>query len=417
MRASIVIASHNDGEALDRTIESSLDTSAGVDCEIVVADDVSSDGSVERIRNRFPGVRLVAHAQRRGVSQTKDLGARCARGDTLLFLDAHCKPEAGAIERLLADVEELDGDAIVTPRIAALDTDRWLCDLDQVGHGYVVDLDSFATAWIDLEDLPLVPGYGRRYFAQPTFIGCCAAMSQDLYRRLWGFDTGMRTYGTEDVDLGVRAWMLGNQVVHDPEPLIGHRFRHEFQNYSAPPEHMLSNNLRMARKTFSDPTWFEWLERVSERFAGELWEDAWREFLQGHESIERERADLQSRRVRDEFWYARQFNLAWPVASPATKRNKAGAPAPVPRASYSSAPQGGPVFTASPSPGPYLGRPVMGSPSPRPGLTRSPSPPPRKGYLYFGSPSPFPRPFGGSPSPHPMKRLFMGSPSPVTQRR
>src|SRR5437660_1024641 len=125
MRASIVIASHNDGEALERTVESCLATTADLDCEIVVADDVSSDGSIERVRARFPQVKRVAHAQRRGVSPTKDLGARGARGDVLLFLDAHCKPELGAVERLVADVEELDGEAIVTPRIAALDTERW----------------------------------------------------------------------------------------------------------------------------------------------------------------------------------------------------------------------------------------------------------------------------------------------------
>ena len=48
---------------------------------------------------------------------TKDLGARHARGDVLVFLDGHCKPESGAIERLVADVEQLAGQAIVIPSI------------------------------------------------------------------------------------------------------------------------------------------------------------------------------------------------------------------------------------------------------------------------------------------------------------
>src|SRR5207302_1428912 len=101
-----------------------------------------------------PQVRLARHAERRGVSQTKDLGARRARGEVLVFLDAHCKPEPGAVERLVAAVEELDGEAVVSPCIANLDVGRWENDLDQVGHGYAVALETFELWWIPLEAMP-----------------------------------------------------------------------------------------------------------------------------------------------------------------------------------------------------------------------------------------------------------------------
>ena len=41
MRASLVIAAHNEGESLAKTIGSCIETCAGLDCEIVVADDAS----------------------------------------------------------------------------------------------------------------------------------------------------------------------------------------------------------------------------------------------------------------------------------------------------------------------------------------------------------------------------------------
>jgi glycosyltransferase involved in cell wall biosynthesis len=93
MRTSIIIAAHNEGEALWQTVRSCVETCAGLDYEIVIADDASTDDSVEEVRRRFPHLRVVRHDERRGAAPTKDLGAREARGDVLIFLDGHCNPD------------------------------------------------------------------------------------------------------------------------------------------------------------------------------------------------------------------------------------------------------------------------------------------------------------------------------------
>jgi GT2 family glycosyltransferase len=311
MRASIVISTCDEGANLEKTVRSCLETTAGLDLEVVVADDASTDGSPEQVKHRFPQVRLARHAARRGVSQTKDLGARGARGDVLLFLDAHCKPEPGALERLVADVEELSGDAVVSPSIANLDVARWDIVPNQVGHGFAVALETFELSWLPLEAMP--PHAGTRFRVQPTFMGCVVAMSRRLYDRLWGFDTGMLVYGTEDVDFGVRAWLMGHPVLHDPEPVVGHRFRQVGGGHGVPWKHFLSNHLRMARKIFSDPVWFDWLDRYSARQPAAVWEEGWQQYLAGNESLERERAYLVANRRHDEFWYARTFGQKWPL--------------------------------------------------------------------------------------------------------
>src|SRR4029453_11226001 len=117
------------------TVRPSPETSDGLDCEILVADDGSDDRSLDELRDRYPHVRVVAHERRRGVASTKDLGARSASGGVLVFLDGHCKPEPGAIARLIADVEALDGRAVVTPAVPALDTDAWENRTAVVGYG------------------------------------------------------------------------------------------------------------------------------------------------------------------------------------------------------------------------------------------------------------------------------------------
>ena len=67
MRASLIIAAHNESDRLWRTVASCVETSAGLDCEIVVADDASWDGSVEEMQRRFPQARVVRHVERKGV--------------------------------------------------------------------------------------------------------------------------------------------------------------------------------------------------------------------------------------------------------------------------------------------------------------------------------------------------------------
>jgi glycosyltransferase involved in cell wall biosynthesis len=143
MRASIVIAAYNEGEVVARTVETCVDTTYQLDCELVLADDASTDGSVQRVLQRFPMIQSLRHERRLGASATKASGAQRARGEILIFLDAHTKPEQGAILRLVQAVECLGGRAIVMPAIAALDVTSWRNDLGQVGHGYSFDLLEF----------------------------------------------------------------------------------------------------------------------------------------------------------------------------------------------------------------------------------------------------------------------------------
>src|SRR5438477_11484688 len=86
MLTSIIIASHNEGEALIKTIDSCIETCLNINHEIVVADDASTDGSVEAAYHRFSQLRLFRHEQRRGASPTKHLGATNAHGEVFVFL-------------------------------------------------------------------------------------------------------------------------------------------------------------------------------------------------------------------------------------------------------------------------------------------------------------------------------------------
>jgi GT2 family glycosyltransferase len=308
MRASIVIAAHNEGDLLWKTLHSVVETTDYLEREILIADDASTDGSVEEARCRYPEVRVVSFPVRRGCSPTKDLGGRRARGRVLVFLDGHCKPERFAIQQLVRDVEDHQGQAIITPAVPALDVKTWRSSIRAIGHGYRLSLDTFDSNWIPLQRMRSL---GELYEC-PSLVGCCLAISKELYLKLRGFDPHMIEWGIEDVDLGLKAWLLGHGILHDPCARIAHRFRSAVDTFTVRVESVVANQIRAARKNFAAPIWREWKGRMRNRCSEKRWSAAWELYESLRESAEKEREYLLSLRIHDEGWYARRFGLRWP---------------------------------------------------------------------------------------------------------
>jgi glycosyltransferase involved in cell wall biosynthesis len=314
MRASIAITSHNEGDLLWKTVQSCLETMQDLDCEIVVADDGSTDGSIEELIGKFDEVRVVTLPERRGCPAARDLAARSSQGDVLIFLDAHCKPEGEALIRLVDDVEQWNGQVIVAPRIVGLDVKRWESGPTSAYIGFRLDLEWFTGGWLKPEDLKkwVGPG-GRVFYEESCMAGCSLAIARDLYEKLRGFDRDMLTWGMEDQDLALKCWLMGHSILVDPELAIGHRFVRTHSNYSIPFEHLLANRLRMARKNFDSVTWEDWCWRHRTFYGPRIWREAWRLFELNRESVEEEREYLLSVRPHGIYQYAIQFGLAWPL--------------------------------------------------------------------------------------------------------
>ncbi len=308
MRFSIVMAAHNEGDLLWKTVQSCVETCAGLDYEIVVADDCSTDSCITDLQERFPQVTVHRTAAQGGPSPTKDLAARRSTGEVLVFFDPHCKPEPGAVDQLVTAVERSRGRAVVVPVVAVLDVPTWTNKVDEEGFGYQVDLADITWQWLDPKTLGRTSGFVET----PSLIGCCLALTRRLYEKLGGFDPDMRQWGVEDVELGVKSWMLGHPVWCERRSIVGHRFQHGFTTYRVLNEHVVANRLRMACKIFDAAVWPVWLEQFRAQHDAKLWKAAWGIFCERRASAERERAYLQQHRVHDEFSYAARFGLRWP---------------------------------------------------------------------------------------------------------
>ncbi len=102
-------------------LERCLESVAGV--ETIVVDHGSTDGSVELVRSCFPGVRLVAQANR-GMGAGNNLGMRIADSRYFFLLNSDAWVVGDAVARLVAFADAHPDTAVVGPRL--LNPDRTL---------------------------------------------------------------------------------------------------------------------------------------------------------------------------------------------------------------------------------------------------------------------------------------------------
>jgi GT2 family glycosyltransferase len=284
-KTSIVIISHNEGEYLGRTVESVL--AARPPCsEIIVVDDWSTDGSADGLANDG-AIRVLRPPRRLGTVRARNYGARHARGQTIVFSDAHVEVPKGWFEPLLAP--------LVRPKIGATGpVISMLNHTDAKGYGLRfrdAALNCEWGGWQGPYPYP-VPMLGAGFFA----------MRRDVFVAIGGFDAGMIRYGMEDPDLDIRLWTFGYECLLVPSVEIAHLFRddHAFQDWPT----FLHNMMRYAtihfgerrRKRFvecysSDESLTVALARVSAS-------DAWKR-----------RQQIQSLRCHDDDWYFHRFDM------------------------------------------------------------------------------------------------------------
>jgi GT2 family glycosyltransferase len=105
MDLSIVIVNWNTKEFLKGCLESVWESLDGLEAEVIVIDNASTDGSVEMVRRKFPRTRLVANLENRGFAAANNQGFDRARGRHVLLLNSDTIVHGDVLAR---SVEYLD---------------------------------------------------------------------------------------------------------------------------------------------------------------------------------------------------------------------------------------------------------------------------------------------------------------------
>ncbi len=97
---SIVVTTYNRERIVRRCVDSCLAQTAA-DFELIVVDDGSGDGTVAALeRDPDPRLRVLSHAENRGINPARFTGASAARGEWVVVVDSDDELLPGALERL-----------------------------------------------------------------------------------------------------------------------------------------------------------------------------------------------------------------------------------------------------------------------------------------------------------------------------
>lgn len=87
MKISIVIVNYNVKHFLEQCLLSVEKAIQGIQAEVFVVDNVSVDGSVEMVKEKFPWVQLIANTENVGFSKGNNQAIRLAKGEYVLLLN------------------------------------------------------------------------------------------------------------------------------------------------------------------------------------------------------------------------------------------------------------------------------------------------------------------------------------------
>jgi N-acetylglucosaminyl-diphospho-decaprenol L-rhamnosyltransferase len=219
---SVVIPTYNPGKLLERCLASI--PSKGT--EVIVVDNGSNDGRVERAKTDFPHARFIFLGRNTGFAFACNRGAELARGKVILFLNQDVEViEEGyrrALEFLLADKRRGIATGKVTyPDGRPQETIRRF-------PGYLSFLFGRRAP---LRRLFPQARWGRRYMYKdldttlPQRIDVCTGMFMlvrtEAFRKLKGLDEGFFFY-VEDIDFCKRSADAGWETWFVPQTLALH---------------------------------------------------------------------------------------------------------------------------------------------------------------------------------------------------
>ena len=191
------------------------------DTDIVVADNGSSDGSVEWLKAAMPNVQLVLLDKNYGFAEGYNRALAQLEGyDAFVLLNSDVEPEEGWLQPLVEVLERNDDVAVVVPKI--LD-DKCRTKFEYAGA---------AGGFIDILGYPFCRGRilstveedcGQYDNACDVVWGsgaafCCRA---EVFEELGGFAAEFFAH-QEEIDLSWRVWLSGRRVVVEPHSKVYH---------------------------------------------------------------------------------------------------------------------------------------------------------------------------------------------------
>lgn len=209
---SIVIPVYNKLALTLECLESISRAQGGVDFEIIVSDDSSTDGTFQRLSG-VPGLVIHRNEENLGFLRNCNSAFPLARGEYVLLLNNDVQVTAGWLDQLVATFAAFDRVGAVGPKI-----------LYPSGHLQEAGVALKPDGSVEMVGLNDDPERERYNYARPVdhVSGACMLLPAALLRELGGFSEEFLPCYCEDSDLAMRIRAKGLRIYYQPAATVVH---------------------------------------------------------------------------------------------------------------------------------------------------------------------------------------------------
>ncbi|MEZ4732257.1 MAG: glycosyltransferase [Caldilineaceae bacterium] len=292
-KISVILPAANESVLLQRTVEQFAAT-LPENSEIIVVDNGSTDGCSDFLLENCPeNIHLIRTPDALGVAGARNHGLAQAKGEIVVFADAHIDIPKRWWEPLV--------DALNQPKVGIVGPGIGVMGKPNAGAacGQRIAEAKLRVEWLSKE--------GEASYAVPTLGGGFMVMRHDTLKAAGAFDEGMPQWGSEDLEICLRYWLLGYEVWVAPSVTILHYFRTQ-SPYKVEWRSVAHNLLRVALLHLNG----ERLTRVLAALKGtHNFEDALAHAITS--DVWSKRIEFAKRRTRDDDWLFEKFADTCPV--------------------------------------------------------------------------------------------------------
>ena len=224
---AVIIVTYNSQEQIEACLSSAIQQAQGIRQEIIVVDNMSKDGTVALIKEKFPQVRLLEPGQNLGFAKACNYAAQQSQADYFLLLNPDTVVLDRAVEKVLAFARANPSYGYYGGRTLKEDgvtLERSSCWAQPTAWSLLLFATGLSTifrhsALFDPESL----GPWQRDTVREVGVitGCFLLVERGAWHAIGGFDEHYWLYG-EDADLSYRAKKAGYRPVICPEAVVIH---------------------------------------------------------------------------------------------------------------------------------------------------------------------------------------------------
>lgn len=219
-KVAVVILGWNGKKFIEKFLPSVLRFTSTELCEIIVADNCSTDDSVDYVKANFPTVRIIQNRVNKGYAGGYNEALRQVEADYFVLLNQDVEVSEFWIERVIAEMEKANNIAAAQPKLRAFHQRDYLEYAGACG-GF---LDKFGYAFCRGRLFDTTEKDEGQYDSVADIFwasGACLFVKQDIFWKAGGLDEDFFAH-QEEIDLCWRIQNMGYRIICVPESVVYH---------------------------------------------------------------------------------------------------------------------------------------------------------------------------------------------------